>query len=275
MKRLVLAASASVLALSLSPAMAQSAPAPTAAPTATPASAAASTLDKVMQSHVLRVCTPGDYKPFSFMTSPGQFEGLDVDMMGSLATALGAKPQFIKTSWANLLSDFAAGKCDVAAGGISISLPRQQHVYFSTGYMVNGKTPITLCKNAKKYQTIAQINKPSVRVIYNPGGSNETFAKTKLPNAKLIGNKDNLTIFDEILKGHADVFVTEGAEAIVQSKLHPGLCAVNPAKPLQYGEMGYMLPRGDEVFKRFVDQWLHLAKANGEYAQIRGKWLGK
>lgn len=266
MKRLALAACASVLALCVSPAMAQSAPAPAAAPT--------STLDKVMQSHVLRVCTPGDYKPFSFMTSPGQFEGLDVDMMGSLAAALGAKPQFVKTTWANLLPDFAAGKCDVAAGGISITLPRQEHVYFSRGYMVNGKTPLTLCRNARKYQTIAQINKPTVRVIYNPGGSNETFAKTKLPNAKLIENKDNLTIFDQILKGHADVFVTEGAEAIVQSKLHPGLCAVNPGKPLQYGEMGYMLPSGDEVFKRFVDQWLHLAKASGEYAQISAKWLG-
>ena len=263
MKRLALLACTGALALAHAPAMAQSAPAPS------------STLGKVMQSHVLRVCTPGDYKPFSFMKAPDQFEGLDIDLMGSLAASLGAKPQFIKTSWSNLLPDFAAGKCDVAAGGISISLPRQQQVYFSQGYMVNGKTPIALCKNAKKYQTIADINKPSVRVIYNPGGSNETFAKTRLPNAKLIQNGDNLTIFDEIVKGHADVFVTEGAEAIVQSRLHPQLCAVNPAKPLQYGEMGYMLPSGDEVFKRYVDQWLHLAKASGEYAQASDKWLGK
>jgi cyclohexadienyl dehydratase len=33
------------------------------------------------------------------------------------------------------------------------------------------------------------------------------------------------------------VFVTESAEAITQQKLKPGLCAVNPDKPLQYGEM--------------------------------------
>jgi len=246
-----------------------------ATPTVQAQSAPPATLGKIMQSGVLRVCTPGDYKPFSFMKAPDEFEGLDVDLMNSLSAALGAKPQFIKTSWANLLPDFAAGKCDIAVGGISISLPRQKQVYFSDGYMVNGKTPITLCKNAKKFQSIEAINRPTVRVIANPGGSNETFAKTKLPNAKLTIHSDNLTIFDEIIKGHADVFVTEAAEAIVQSRLHPELCAVNPAKPLQYAEMGYMLPSGDEVFKHFVDQWLHLAKATGEYAQVSGKWLGK
>ncbi len=260
MKRLALLACACALALVQSLALAQSAP---------------STLGKVAQSGVLRVCSPGDYKPFSFMKAPDEFEGLDVDLMGSLAAALGAKPQFIKTTWANLLPDFAAGKCDIAVGGISISLPRQKQVYFSDGYMVNGKTPITLCRNVAKYQSIAAIDKPTVRVITNPGGSNETFAKTKLPHAKLIINPDNLSIFDEIIKGRADVFVTEAAEAIVQSRLHHELCPVNPAKPLQYAKMGYMLPSGDEVFKRFVDQWLHLAKASGEYDQLNSKWLGK
>lgn len=40
----------------------------------------------------------------------------------------------------------------------------------------------------------------------------------------------------------------------------PGLCAVNPEKPLQYGEMAYPSPRGDVLTKEYVDQWLHLIK---------------
>ena len=132
-----------------------------------------STLARVTQSGILRVCTPGDYKPFSFQRAPGEFEGLDVDLMGSLATALNAKPQFVKTTWANLLPDFVAGKCDIAAGGISVSLERQKQAYFSTPYMVNGKTPLTRCENVAKYQSIEAIDQPSVRVIANPGGSNE------------------------------------------------------------------------------------------------------
>jgi len=84
---------------------------------------------------------------------------------------------------------------------------------------------------------------------------------------------DNVTIFDEVLKGNADVFVTESAETIVQQRQKPGLCGVNPDKPLQYGEMAYLLPRGDVVTKDYIDQWLHLAKASGEYQRIVARWL--
>jgi hypothetical protein len=32
-------------------------------------------------------------------------------------------------------------------------------------------------------------------------------------------------------------------------------------------------PRGDGVFKAWVDQWLHLAKATGEYDRTTSTWL--
>ncbi|HEY9460071.1 MAG TPA: transporter substrate-binding domain-containing protein [Paralcaligenes sp.] len=231
------------------------------------------TLSHVLESHTLRVCSPGDYKPFSFQKADGQFEGLDVDLMASLAGALGAKPAFVKTTWAKLMDDFTSGKCDIGAGGISVSLDRQKKAYFSSAYMINGKTPITLCTNVKKFQTIADINKPDVRVIVNPGGSNEKFAKTNLSKARITTHENNIGIFKEVAEGRADVFVTEAAEAKVQSKLNPRLCAVNPDKPLQYAEMAYLLPAGDMRFKLFVDQWLHLSKAGGEYARLANKWV--
>jgi cyclohexadienyl dehydratase len=67
--------------------------------------------------------------------------------------------------------------------------------------------------------------------------------------------------------------ISESVETMVQQKQHPGLCAVNPDKPLQYGEMAYLLPRGDEAMKQWVDTWLHLAKASGEYDRVVAKWL--
>ena len=235
--------------------------------------AAESTLDTVMKTGVLRACTPGDYKPFSFLKPDGTYEGIDIDLANSLATAIGAKLELVKTSWANLVPDFAAGKCDIAIGGISVTTERQKRVFFSSAYMVNGKTPIVRCDDVKKFQTVADIDKAGVRVVANPGGSNERFAKANFKTATLTIHPENLTIFDEILAKRADVFVTEAAEALTQQKLKPGLCAVNPDKPLQYGEMAYMLPRNDAVMKSFVDQWLHLSRASGEYQKTVDKWL--
>lgn len=236
------------------------------------AQAETSRLDDVMKAGQLRVCSPGDYKPFSYAKPDGSFEGIDIDLIQSAAKALGVEVVMVKSSWPTLMKDFLE-KCDVAVGGISVSTERAKKANFTTAYMVNGKAPITKCENVAKFQTVADLNKPSTTVITNPGGSNERFVRANLPLAKVIVFNDNVTIFDEILKGTADVMISESVETMVQQKLRPGLCAVNPEQPLQYGEMGYMLPRGDSSMKNWFDTWLHLEKASGAYVKVTDKWL--
>jgi len=243
-----------------------------AAPLAVAQVVAPSRLDDVVKSGKLRVCTPGDYKPFSLYKPDAAYEGLDIDLVQAAAKSLGVEVEMVKTGWPTLMKDFTE-KCDVAVGGISVTLDRQKAAFFTTPYMVNGKAPITKCENVAKFQTIADIDKPGVTVIENPGGSNERFARANFKQAKIVIFNDNVTIFDEILKGNADVMISESVETIVQSKLRPGLCAVNPDKPLQYGEMAWLLPRGDGAMKAWMDQYFHLAKASGDYDRIVNKWL--
>ena len=244
-----------------------------AAPSAgAPAAAAPSRLDDILARGTLRACTTGDYKPYSFYRQDGTFEGIDIDMTESLAKSLGVKAEFVKTSWPNLMNDFLA-KCDVAVGGVSTTLDRQKRAFFTEAYQVDGKTPIVRCADVDKYQTVAQIDRPSVRVIVNPGGTNERFAKQFLQHATLVPYPDNVTIFKQILAGKADVMVTDASETMLQQKLNPGLCPVHPDKPFQYGEKAWMVPRGDVVFQQYVDQWLHLLRASGEYQTISDKWL--
>lgn len=245
-----------VLALLAAPAMAQG-------------TTAENRLDTVVRNGKLRVCTTGDYRPFTFHDKTAKlYQGIDIDLAKSLAGSLGVEPEFVDTTWKTLLPDFAAGKCDIAMGGISVTLERQKQVFFSQPYLVNGKAPIARCADEAKFQTMDDINKPDVTVIVNPGGTNEKFVREKLAGAKIEVYPDNVTIFQQILDGKADIMIAESVETELQEKLHPGLCAINPEKPLQYGEMGYVLPEGDVAFKAYVDQWLHLAKATGEFDRI-------
>ena len=240
-----------------------------AAPAQTAPPPASSQLDVVQQRGALQVCTTGDYKPFTFHRPDGDaYEGIDVDLARSLAKALGVEAKFVKTKWSDLLADFTGGKCDIAMGGISVTLERQKRAFFSAPYLVNGKAPIARCADKDKFGTLAAIDRPEVTVIVNPGGTNELFVRGNLKQARIEVFPDNVTIFDQVLSGKADVMVAESIEVKLQEKLRPGLCAINPDQPLQYGEMGYLLPQGDSVFKAFVDQWLHLAKAGGEFARI-------
>jgi cyclohexadienyl dehydratase len=232
----------------------------------------ASRLDAVMASGVLRACTTGDYKPYSFLRPDGSYEGIDIELTQSLAKSLGVKVQFVKTTWPNLLTDFEH-QCDIAVGGVSTTLERQKHAAFSAPYLVDGKAPITRCDAVSRYQTLADIDKPSVRVIVNPGGTNEKFARQYLSHAALTVYPDNVTIFKEIADGRADVMITDASETLLQHKLNPVLCPVNPEQPFQYGEKAILLPRGDVVFQQYVDQWLHLARSTGEFQKIVDSWL--
>jgi cyclohexadienyl dehydratase len=231
-------------------------------------------LDILMQRGTLQVCTTGDYKPFTFhKVESDAYEGIDIEMAKSLARAIGVEARFVKTKWSELMADFTSGKCDIAMGGISVTLERQKRAFFSAPYLINGKAPIARCADKAKFQSVTDIDKPEVTVIVNPGGTNERFVRENLKQARIEVYPDNLTIFDQLLKGKADLMIAESIETKVQEKLHPGLCSINPDHPLQYGEMGYLLPKGDIVFKDFVDQWLHLAKASGEFGRIYDQFV--
>ncbi|CAI8908527.1 Prephenate dehydratase / Arogenate dehydratase [Pseudomonas sp. IT-P260] len=233
---------------------------------------ATSHLDSIQQQGQLRVCTTGDYKPYTFKRADGEFEGIDIAMARSLADSLGVKVEWVQTTWKTLMPDMQAGKCDIGMGGISVTLERQKKAFFSNTLDSDGKIPLVRCAEQAKYQTIEQINQPDVRLVEPAGGTNEAFVHAFLPKAQLALH-DNVTIFQQLLDNKADVMITDASEALYQQKLKPGLCAVNPHQYMQYGEKAYLLPRDDISWKLYVDQWLHLSKVTGSYQKVIGEWL--
>ncbi|WP_261642185.1 transporter substrate-binding domain-containing protein [Erwinia mallotivora] len=234
---------------------------------------AQSHLDRVLQSKVLTVCTTGDYRPYSLLRPDGDYEGLDITMARSLAKSLDAQIKWVPTTWKTLMQDFLAKQCDIAVGGISVTLKRQQTAWFASSLGSDGKIPLVRCADKAKYQTVRQLNQPAVRLIEPAGGTNEAFAHQVLPQANLTLYHDNVTIFQQLVDKKADVMITDASEALYQQKHYPQLCAINPQQPMQYGEKAWMLPRDDMSWKLYVDQWLHLSIATGEYQQTAGEWL--
>ena len=227
------------------------------------------TLDGVLEHDTLRVCTTGDYKPFTYKDpETGEYSGLDIRMAKDMAAELGVEVRFVQTTWGTLIDDMTAGKCNISMGGISINLERQQRAYFSTPALVTGKSPITRCENVDQYQTVDQINSSGVTVVVNPGGTNEQYARANLDNAEILVHDDNRTIFSRVANGDADLMVTDAVEAKLQANLNDELCAVHPQDPFTYAPMGYLLPRGDDVWKAWVDQWLRQTKESGKFQQM-------
>lgn len=233
-----------------------------------------SRLDEIVKRGSLRVGMTGDYAPFtSFDKATSTFKGFDVDMAEALGKALGVKVEYVQTAWPKMMADFDADKFDITMGGVSITLDRQKKGLFTIPIMREGKTPIARCTDKGKYETIADIDKPTTRVVVNPGGTNERFARANIKTANIRVHPDNVTIFDEIAKGNADVMMTDSSETLYQQKLHPGvLCAAHPDKPFDFAEKAYWMQR-DYALKAFVDQWLHIAIETGAYTKIYSAWF--
>ena len=220
-----------------------------------------SVLDEIMERGVIRIGTTGDYVPFSYTNkkTPEKLMGVDIELGKDLGRALGVEVQFVPTSWPTLMDDLLSKKFDVAMSGISITLERQKKALFSIPVRSGGKAAIARDEDAHKYRTIADINKPGVRVIVNPGGTNEIFTRANFPRATIILNKDNLTVHERIVNGDADLMVTDVAETLTQQMIRPELKAVNPDDPFVTFDKGFLMNR-DHTFKAFVDLWIRELK---------------
>ena len=239
------------------------------------AASAPTLVDAIAARGTLRVGLTGDYKPFSIVDSstPLGMQGLDVDMAQSLATSLGVKLQIVQTTWRGLTPDLAAGKFDIAMGGITVTLLRARTALFSTAVLESGKTAMALCANVAKYQTLAEVDQPGVRVVTNPGGTNEIFDRANLKKAQIVLVKTNPETVQALLDHKADVMITDGVETLLQHKLHPSLCPINPGQPYNHSELAYMLPR-DLIWQQYVDTWLRIETLDGERAALLKTWLG-
>jgi len=216
-------------------------------------------LDAIEQSGVLRIATTADYAPFSAINA-ATLAGTDIESVQNFAASLGLKPHFIRTTWQTLMTDFAHNEFDVAVGGISVTQERSAVAKFTVPYHRGGKTPIVRCGSEKALDTLEEIDKPNVRVIVNPGGTNEQFAKEHFQHAHLSIFPDNTKIFQEIAAGRADVMVTDDAEVDLQTSLNTALCRATPQTFTQ-SDKAWMVADNPELLKA-ANEWLTAHKVH-------------
>ncbi|WP_297964559.1 transporter substrate-binding domain-containing protein [uncultured Anaerovibrio sp.] len=233
-------------------------------------------LEDIAARGTIRIGTTGDYIPMSYLNPRiGAYEGIDAELSQLIADSLGVNIEYVPTSWPTLTADTLAGKFDIALCGISRNYARAKTMAMSDAYGEGafGKTILCRKSDAKKYQSLADIDRPEVRVMINPGGTNEKFAHANLKQAKLIVHQENADIPRQVAEGNADIMITETVEAARYIELNDKLAAPLMNAPFTRHSCGILMQKGDQEFLNYINFVLAELKMDGTLAKLEKKYL--
>jgi len=227
---------------------------------------------QIQKSRILRVGTTLDYAPFSYLSEGGEREGLDIILATQLAEFLDARLVWVRTSWPTLMEDFRSGAFDIGMSGISIISSRAREGFFTTAYHEGGKTPITHCNLKTRFTSLDAIDRAGVRVIVNPGGTNERYLNTALKAATIVRHPDNETIFEALRARKADLMITDAIEVLVMAKRYDDLCPSMPGSLLTRQNKGWLLAKDPALLAR-VEQFLGPLIESGELDRLKASTI--
>ena len=216
----------------------------------------------------------GDYRPLTWRDpETGRWEGFGIEVAERIASELGVRAEFVKTSWPTLAADVQADKptFDLAIGGITVTGARKKTMAMSNGYLANGKTILCRVEAAARFRKLSDIDRSEVRVMVNPGGLNEAFARAKLPHATLLIHGRNEEIPSLVAAGRADVMITEIVEAPWYVRRDPRLAAPLLGEPFTRGEIGVLMRKGQDDLLAFVNAVLGRMAADGTLNALKAK----
>ena len=233
------------------------------------------TIERIERRGKILIGTTGDYRPLSFCEpQTGEYWGFGIEMAKEMATELGVGIEFVKTSWPTLTADVLAEPqtFDLAIGGITITDARRETMLMSDGYLANGKTILCRKSDASRYQSLADLDKPEVRVMVNPGGLNEKFANENLTHATIIVHQKNEEIPTLVVEGMADVMITEITEAPYYVQADARLAAPLLDEPFNHGEIGVLMRKGQDDLLLMVNSLIRKMKADGSLRRLHEKY---
>lgn len=234
---------------------------------------------------ILRVGLPGDYRPFAIKDpyAKSGYAGHDVALLEALARLARMLVVFVPTSWQTLSEDLAHGRIDVAAGGLSLTADRTNAGRFLPAYASVRKVALVRKALAEEFSTPDRLNQPDVRVVKNPGGTNERWVDKHLGHAHVSLCTVNEAIPGLVADGMADVMITDNFEArwyaehddrlaVLFDDDEHALSEVQQKAVLVSTTARTRCARRAPLYERLLIAWQKLA-ADGTLAKLRDEWL--
>ncbi|MER6946881.1 ABC transporter substrate-binding protein [Nonomuraea sp. NPDC000554] len=230
---------------------------------------------KLVHPGKLTVCTNIPYEPFQFKDASGKIVGFDVDIVDLAAKKLGVTQDIVDIDFAVIKSGaaMAAGKCDVAAAGMTITPERKQNIDFSEPYF--DATQALLAKKGTGAKSLEDVKAKSLKLGAQASTTGLEYVKKQGLNPTEYA--DSAKELLALQAGQADVIVQDLPVVLTWLKKPDIAAKFEMIASLNTGEQyGVGLKKGsDPTLLKTINDSITQAKSDGTYEKIYVKWFGK
>ena len=224
---------------------------------------AADRLARIQASGQVQVCIWPDYYGISLRDPrTQQLAGIDIDLAHELAHELGVAVQFVDSSFARLVTDVQAERCDVAMFAIGITPQRQQVLRFTRPYLASDVVAITTRSN-RKIRSWDDIDQPGIVVAVAKGTLHEPLMRERLKHARLITPDTPHAREQEVQAGRADVFMADFPYTHRMLETTDWARLVAPTAVWHVTPYAWAVQPGDDAWHTRLGQFLRDIKRDG------------
>lgn len=222
-----------------------------------------SRLFRISKSQVLRVCVIPDYFSIAYKDpKTNSYDGLDTDLALELGKDLGAKVEYIDSSWATFIPDLQADKCDIVMSGIGATMTRAKAVAFSKPYILAGIYAVAR-KDSKTVKSWADLDKDGVTIAVSLGGYIEPFLRKYLKHAKIMTITPPANREQEVALGRADAMMVDYPTAIKVTDTYDWAAVIEAPTPTAIAPFSYVVMPGDQIWLNYVNLFVDTIKRDG------------
>ncbi|MEU9885771.1 transporter substrate-binding domain-containing protein [Sphaerisporangium sp. NPDC051011] len=228
---------------------------------------------KLINPGKLTTCTNLPYEPFQFKEGD-KVVGFDVDIVDLAAKKLGVTQDVVDIDFAVIKSGAAlnAGKCDVAAAGMTITDERKKNMLFSDPYF--DATQALLAKKGTGVKSLDDVKAKNLKLGAQASTTGLDYVKGKGFNPTEFADSPKELL--GLQSGQADVIVQDLPVVLTWLKKPEIADKFELVASLDTGEQyGIGMKLGNDALAKTINDEIAKAKSDGTYEQIYVKWFGK
>jgi ABC-type amino acid transport substrate-binding protein len=193
-------------------------------------------------------------------------------MAQALAANLGVGLEFFEIDTGALQDVMARGVCDIAMSGVAVTPDRAATVVFSTPYLDETLSFVTLDHLRDQFRTWDAVRALGrVRIMIPDLPPYREAMRTHAPQAELL----LLHRMDDLFNARtgAMAYVLPAERGSVLTLLHPEYSVVVPEGDTIKLPVAYPLARGDVRWATFVNTWIELKRRDGTLDALYRHWI--